>query len=47
MPYSLYTDDSSMEAMGSYDHADAEGMLKVMGISAKNVGARQFPKLDR
>jgi argininosuccinate synthase len=47
MPYSLYTDDSSMEAIGSYDHADAEGLLKVLGVSAKNVGTRQFPKLDR
>ena len=47
MPHSLYTDDSSMEAMGSYDHADAEGFLKVLGISSKNVGAKQFPKLDR
>lgn len=47
MPYSLYTDDSSMEAMGSYDHADAEGFLKVLGISSKNVGVKQFPKLDR
>ena len=47
MPHSLYTDDSSMEAMGSYDHADAEGFLRVLGVSAKNVGARQFPKLGR
>ena len=47
MPHSLYTDDSSMEAMGSYDHSDAEGFLKVLGISSKNVGARQFPDLDR
>ena len=47
MPHSLYTDDSSMEALGSYDHADAEGFLKVLGISAKNVGTRQFPKLGR
>ena len=47
MPHSLYTDDSSMEAMGSYDHADAEGFLKVLGISAKNVGMKQFPHLGR
>ncbi len=45
--HSLYTDDSSMEAMGSYDHADAEGFLKVLGISAKNFGGRQFPSLGR
>ena len=47
MPYSLYTDDGSMEALGSYDHVDAEGFQKVLGVSAKNVGARQFPKLGR
>ena len=47
MPHSLYTDDGSMEAMGSYDHLDAEGFQKVLGISAKNVGKKQFPKLGR
>ena len=47
MPHSLYTDDSSMEAMGTYDHSDAEGFLKVLGISSKNVGTRQFPRLER
>ena len=47
MPHSLYTDDSSMEAMGSYDHADAEGFLKVLGISSKNVGKKQFDDLRR
>ena len=47
MPYSLYTDDSSMEAMGTYDHSDAEGFLKVLGISSKNVGVRQYPHLNR
>jgi argininosuccinate synthase len=47
MPHSLYTDDSSMEAMGSYDHVDAEGFLKVLGISSKNVGVKQFPNLER
>ncbi len=47
MPHSLYTDDSSMEAMGTYDHVDAEGFLKVLEISAKNFGARQFPWLRK
>lgn len=47
MPHSLYTDDSSMEAMGTYDHSDAEGFLKVLGISSKNVGTRQYPALGR
>jgi argininosuccinate synthase len=46
-PHSLYTDDSSMEAIGSYNHADAEGFVKVLGVSAKNVGTRQFSKLGR
>ena len=47
MPHSLYTDDSSMEALGGYDHKDAEGFLKVLGVSAMNVGVRQFPHLKR
>ena len=47
MPHSLYSDDSSMEALGSYDHADSEGFLKVLGVSAKQFGAKQFPKLGR
>ena len=47
MPHSLYTDDSSMESVGSYDHADAEGLLKVLGVSAKNFGIKQFPHLGR
>ena len=47
MPHSLYTDDSSMEALGGYDHEDAEGFLKVLGVSAMNVGSRQFPSLGR
>ena len=47
MPHSLYTDDSSMEALGSYDHTDAEGFQKVLGVSAKNFGTRQFPHLGR
>ncbi|MCH7801616.1 MAG: argininosuccinate synthase [Chloroflexi bacterium] len=42
MPHSLYTDDSSMEAMGTYDHTDAEGFVKVLGISAKNLAKRQL-----
>lgn len=42
MPFSLYTDDGSMEAMGGYDHKDAEGFLNILGISAKNVGNRQL-----
>lgn len=40
MPYSLYTDDSSMENIGDYDHSDAEGFLKILGVSAKNYGKK-------
>ena len=47
MPHSLYTADSSMEAVGLYDHTDAEGFLKVLGVSAKNVGIKQFRKMGR
>ena len=47
MPHSLFTDDSSMEALGSYDHLDAEGFLNVLGVSAKNLGRKQFPSLGR
>ena len=47
MPHSLYTDDSSMEAMGTYDHSDAEGFLRVLGISAKNQGRRQGASFRR
>ena len=47
MPYSLYTDDSSMEAMGTYDHSDAEGFLRVLGISAKNLGRKQGASFER
>ena len=42
MPFSLYTDDGSMEATGGFDHKEAEGFLNVLGVSAKNVGNRQY-----
>jgi argininosuccinate synthase len=36
VPHSLYNpDDASMEAVGSFDHADSEGLLRVLGISAR------------
>ena len=47
VPHSLYTDDSSMEAEGDYDHLDAEGFLRVHGVAAKNYGSRQFPLTGR
>ncbi len=47
VPHSLYTDDSSMEAGGDYDHLDAEGFLRVHGVAAKSFGDRQFPQTGR
>ena len=47
IPYSLYTDDSSMEGIGNYDHFDAEGFVKILGISAKNFGLKQRPFIDK
>ncbi|MEG3594527.1 MAG: argininosuccinate synthase [Chloroflexota bacterium] len=47
MPHSLYTDDSSMEAIGNYDHLDAEGLLKIYGLSAKNFGNSQYKSTGR
>tara|TARA_Y100000590_G_scaffold466862_1_gene643632 strand:- start:537 stop:1796 length:1260 start_codon:yes stop_codon:yes gene_type:complete len=47
IPYSLYTDDSSMEGVGNYDHVDAEGFVKVLGVSAKNFGLKQGPFINK
>jgi argininosuccinate synthase len=47
VPNSLYTDDSSMEAEGDYDHLDAEGFLRIHGVAAKSFGTRQFPCTGR
>ena len=47
IPHSLFTDDSSMEKLGSYSHEDAEGFLRVLGVSAKNVGTIQFGSYGR
>jgi argininosuccinate synthase len=47
IPHSLFTDDSSMEKLGSYSHEDAEGLLRVLGVSAKNVGEIQFGAYGR
>jgi argininosuccinate synthase len=36
VPHSLYSEENaSMEAIGSYNHADAEGFLAVLGVSAR------------
>ena len=35
-PHSLYSEEtSSMEAVGDFDHADSEGFLSVLGVSAR------------
>jgi argininosuccinate synthase len=35
-PHSLYSEeDASMEGIGSYNHADSEGLLRVLGVSAR------------
>ena len=47
IPHSLYTDDSSMESLGTYNHSDSEGFLKVLGVSAKNVGRKQNESLNQ
>lgn len=37
-PHSLYSeDDASMEAVGSFDHSDSEGFLRVLGVSARAI----------
>ena len=44
----LYSeDDASMERAGSFDHADAEGFLRVLGVPARNFAHRMFPHLGR
>jgi argininosuccinate synthase len=40
-------DDASMERAGSFDHADAEGFLRVLGVPARNYAHRMFPHLGR
>ena len=40
-------DDASMERTGSFDHADAEGFLRVQGVPARNYAVRMFPSLRR
>ncbi len=47
MPHSLFTEDSSMESVGSYNHVDAEGLLKILGVPARTIGIRQFPNFKR
>ena len=39
--HSLYTDDSSMENMGDFNHVDSQGFMNILGLSAKNLGQKQ------
>jgi len=34
-PHSLFSNDGSMEAEGSFDHKDSEGFLGVLGVHAR------------
>lgn len=45
VPYSLYSEDSSMEAQGSFDHTDAEGFNRVLQVAARTFGSKQYPVL--
>ena len=39
VPHSLYSDASSMEGVGDFDHTDSEGFLGVLGVSARALHA--------
>ncbi|MGH2353616.1 MAG: argininosuccinate synthase, partial [Chloroflexota bacterium] len=39
--------DASMERAGTFDHADAEGFLRVLGVPARNYAQRMLPTLGR
>ncbi len=36
-------DDASMERVGTFDHADAEGFLRVLGVPARNSPCASSP----
>ncbi|TAJ87783.1 MAG: argininosuccinate synthase [Reyranella sp.] len=37
IPHSLFTADGSMEAEGSFDHADSEGLLRILSLNARTL----------
>jgi argininosuccinate synthase len=40
--HQLYSEsNASMEAIGDYNHADSEGFLRVLQVSAKSLAANQ------
>lgn len=47
VPHSLYSEaNASMEAVGEFDHADSEGFLRVLSVSARTLADRgQTPKI--
>ncbi len=45
VPHSLFTNDGSMEAEGSFDHKDSEGFLGVLGVHARAIA--QAGQVDR
>ena len=40
IPHSLYSDASSMEGVGDFDHRDSEGFLGVLGVSARALSTK-------
>ncbi len=47
VPHSLYSEENaSMEAIGTYNHADSEGFLSILGVSARVLSrAKQIKQL--
>jgi argininosuccinate synthase len=46
IPHSLFTADGSMEAEGAFDHADSEGLLRILSLNARTL-ARAGQITDR
>ncbi|MDP9127276.1 MAG: argininosuccinate synthase [Pseudomonadota bacterium] len=46
VPHSLFTNDGSMEAEGSFDHKDSEGFLRVLGVHARALAMTGQIKAD-
>jgi len=41
-PHNLYSvEDASMEKIGAFSHADSEGFLRILGVSAKNLASKK------
>jgi argininosuccinate synthase len=47
VPYSLYSEENaSMEGIGEYNHSDSEGLLRVLGVSARALASSGQIKLS-